>query len=300
MLFKKYQFVIFKEKQGICSKVSVPGWVFFLSALLFVSLIGSNIYLWDYYTNFKSVEKQLEAADKKNQSQSIQLTTLYQKIKDVEQDLDRIREFDSRLRVMLDIEPEHQFSSYSVGGPADTNMSSSYPLYRQEMMARKMHSFIEQLSTQAQLEEITQQQIIQTIKKQNNLLASTPSIWPTKGWVSSDFGYRNSPFTDRREFHRGLDISAPIGTPIYAPAEGKVTFAGKDGAYGITLIIDHGRGITTRYAHMQKYVAQKNQNVSRGQLIGYVGNTGRSTGPHLHYEVRLNNAPVNPKRYILN
>ncbi|WP_028574803.1 M23 family metallopeptidase [Desulfonatronovibrio hydrogenovorans] len=300
MLFRKYQFVIFKERHGSCSKVCIPGWTFLLAGVLFIALIGTNIFFWDYYRNFKSVSQQLEQAEKKGQSQNIQLTSFYHKIKELEQDLDRVREFDDRLRVMLNIDPEHPASSFPAGGTPENSLSNSYPFYRQEMLARKMHSFIEQLSTQARLEEIRQQEIIQAIKNQNDLLSSTPSIWPTQGWVSSEFGYRNSPFTGRREFHRGLDISAPIGTPIYAPADGKVSFSGNDGAYGISLVINHGRGITTRYAHLQRYVAQRNQEVSRGQLIGYVGNTGRSTGPHLHYEVRVNNMPVNPMRYILN
>ncbi len=300
MLFKKYQFVRFKEKHGSCSIVSIPGWIFCLTFILFLALLGSNIFFWDYYINYKSINQELEQTVKKNQSQNIQLTSFYHKIKELEQDLDRVREFDDRLRVMLNLEPEHQVSYHPVGGPTDSNLSGSFPFYRQEMLARKMHSFIEQLSTNARLEEIRQQEIIKAIHKHNDLLSSTPSIWPAQGWVSSEFGYRNSPFTGQRELHRGIDISAPIGTPIYAPADGKVTFSDRDGAYGVTLVISHGRGIKTRYAHLQKYLAEKNQKVSRGQIIGYVGNSGRSTGPHLHYEVLVNNVPVNPMRYILN
>ncbi len=300
MLFKKYQLIIFKEKHGSCSKISIPGWSFFLTIALFIALLGSNIFFWDYYLNFKSVSQQLEQAQKKTHSQNIQITSFYHKIKDLEQDLDRIREFDDRLRLMLDLEPEFQLSHHPVGGPTDGSISSSFPFYRQEMLARKMHSFIEQLSTNARLEEVRQQELIQAIQFQSDLLSSTPSIWPAQGWVSSEFGYRNSPFTGRRELHSGIDISAPIGTPVYAPADGKVVFSGRDGGYGITLVLNHGRGITTRYAHLQRYVVEKKQSVSRGQLIGYIGNSGRSTGPHLHYEILVNNMPVNPKKYLVN
>ncbi len=300
MLFKKYQFIILKGKHGSCSNLSIPGWSFFLIIFLFAGLLGSNIFFWDSYVKYKNVSHQLELAGRKNKSQSIQLASFHHKIIDLEQDLERVREFDDRLKVMLNLEPEHQISYHPVGGPTDSTLSGSYPFYSQEMLARKMHSFIDQLSTNTRLEEIRQQEIIHAIQSQNDLLSSTPSIWPAQGWISSEFGYRNSPFTGRRELHQGLDISAPRGTPIYAPADGKVTFSGNDGAFGVTLTINHGRGITTRYAHLQRYVAEKDQDVSRGQLIGYVGNTGRSTGPHLHYEVRVNNVPVNPKRYILN
>ena len=300
MLFKKYQFIIFKEKQGTCSTVSIPGWSFCLTIILFIALLGSNIFFWDYYIKFKSVSHQLGQAEKKTQSKSIQLASFYHKIKDLEQDLDRVREFDDRLKLMLDMEPEFQVSHHSAGGPTDSNLSGSYPFYRQEMLARKMHNFIEQLSTDARLEEIRQQEIMQAIQYQNDLLSSTPSILPAQGWISSEFGYRNSPFTGRREMHSGIDISAPIGTPIYAPADGQVVFSGRDGGYGISLVINHGRGISTRYAHMQRYTVEKKHKVSRGQLIGYVGNSGRSTGPHLHYEILVNNMPVNPKKYIIN
>ncbi len=300
MLFKKIQFVIFKEKKGTCSKISIPGWVFCLTGLLFMGLIASCIYFWDYYTGFQSMQMQLEQAEKENKSQSIQISTFFHKIQDLEQDLSRIREFDDRLRVMLNLASSAQSETYPAGGPEENSLSGASPFYRQEMLARKMHSFLDQLSVDARLEEVKQQKLLQAMQDQQDLLSSTPSIWPVQGWVSSRFGHRNSPFTGRREFHKGLDVSAPTGTPIYAPAEGLVTFTGKDGAYGIAVTIDHGRGITTRYAHLQKYVVEKNQKISRGQLLGYVGNTGRSTGPHLHYEVRLNNMPVDPSKYILN
>ncbi len=300
MLFKKFKILIFKENKGTCSTISIPYWVFLLTALVFTGLVGANIYFWDYYNGFKAKNQQLELAQKKNQAQSIQLASFYYKIKEIEKDLQRIREFDDRLKVMLNLEPESQVSYHPLGGSTESQASSLYPFYRQEHLARRMHSFIEELSETAKIEEIRQQEIIQAIQNQNDLLSSTPAIWPTHGWVSSEFGYRISPFTGRREHHSGLDISAPIGTPIYAPADGTVTFAGRDGAYGKSLVINHGRGVTTRYAHMHKFLAEINQKVTRGELIGYVGNTGRSTGPHLHYEVHLNNVPVNPMRYILN
>jgi murein DD-endopeptidase MepM/ murein hydrolase activator NlpD len=162
-----------------------------------------------------------------------------------------------------------------------------------------LHAFVEQLSTDAKLEELRQQEIISFIGEKKDILARTPSIWPTNGWVTSQFGYRRSPFTGQRELHKGLDISAPTGTPIYASASGKVVKVEKDHGYGKNIMVDHGSGIVTRYAHLSNYAVKKGDQVKRGQLIAYVGNTGRSTGPHLHYEVRLNGVPVDPLRYIL-
>jgi murein DD-endopeptidase MepM/ murein hydrolase activator NlpD len=188
-----------------------------------------------------------------------------------------------------------------MGGSEPLNFSDSYlPSHRQELLARKMHNFLNQLNIEAKLEEVRQQELMHAIRENQDILASTPSIWPTEGWVSSRFGYRTSPFTGKREFHKGLDISAPKGTPIYAPAKGKINFVGRHSGYGLTIGVSHGSGINTKYAHLHSVAVKKGQTVTRGELIAYVGNSGRSTGPHLHYEVRLNGVPVNPSRYILN
>jgi len=135
---------------------------------------------------------------------------------------------------------------------------------------------------------------------QMSLLARTPSIWPTKGWVSSNFGYRVSPFTNEQEFHAGLDIVTRNKASIVAPADGIIASVGRDYGYGNIVTINHGNGLITRYAHLSKALVKKGQFVKRGENIALVGTTGRTTGPHLHYEVHLNGVPVNPKRYILN
>ena len=132
------------------------------------------------------------------------------------------------------------------------------------------------------------------------MLAHTPSVWPTKGWVSSRFGYRISPFTSEREFHKGLDISTRKKSPVIAPSDGIVSSVRWDHGYGKLLSISHGYGVKTRYAHLDEVLVKQGQYVKRGQKIALVGDTGRTTGPHLHYEVHLNEVPVNPLRYILN
>lgn len=138
------------------------------------------------------------------------------------------------------------------------------------------------------------------LKKIRQRLNCTPSIWPARGWVSSGFGYRRDPFTGLRQFHEGLDISNRIGTPVVAPADGVVVQVWKDWKMGLTLKISHGYGITTLYGHLHKVLVEVGQRVKRGQKIALMGNTGRSTGPHLHYEIRLNGKAVNPRHYILN
>lgn len=128
---------------------------------------------------------------------------------------------------------------------------------------------------------------------------SVPSIWPTVGWVSSKFGYRISPFTGRRVFHEGLDIANRFGTPIRSTAKGIVLFSGEKNEYGNSLTIDHGFGYITRYSHCSELLVNAGDLVEKGQLVAKVGNSGKSTGPHLHYEIRINGLPVNPMRYIL-
>ncbi len=125
-----------------------------------------------------------------------------------------------------------------------------------------------------------------------------PSLWPVIGPITASFGEREDPFTGEPAFHPGVDIAAPYGTPVLATANGKVVFAGWEDGYGRLVVIDNGFGISTYYAHLSAFDTQAGTQVDRGQVIGYVGDSGRSTGPHLHYEVRINNTPVNPWRYL--
>jgi len=141
--------------------------------------------------------------------------------------------------------------------------------------------------------------LLEGLDGKRHRLASTPSTWPTDGWVTSGYGYRTSPFTGQRKFHAGLDIAADAGTPILAPARGKVIFAGRKGPLGKTLILDHGYGIRTTYGHTSALHVKRGQEVDRGERLADVGSTGRSTGPHLHYGVTVNQKSVNPSDYII-
>lgn len=127
---------------------------------------------------------------------------------------------------------------------------------------------------------------------------SAPNLWPVEGPVTGSFGERIDPFNGEGAFHSGIDISASLGQPVVAPADGIVTFADFMGGYGRAIIVDHGHGITTRYGHLANFAVVSGQQIHRGDTIGYVGLSGRSTGPHLHYEVRINDTPVNPHKYL--
>lgn len=129
-------------------------------------------------------------------------------------------------------------------------------------------------------------------------LAATPSLWPVEGHISSSFGQRIDPLNGEGAFHRGVDISSTFGSSVVSPADGIVTFAGYSGGYGRVVVIDHGHGITTRLGHLSSYVVAPGQQVHRGQRVGFVGDSGRATGYHVHYEVRINDVPVNPYKYL--
>jgi murein DD-endopeptidase MepM/ murein hydrolase activator NlpD len=129
-------------------------------------------------------------------------------------------------------------------------------------------------------------------------MAAAPTMWPVEGPVTGSFGERIDPFNGEGAFHTGVDISAAYGQAVIAPADGAVAFAGESGGYGRLVILEHGQGISTRYGHLASFAVAEGQRVRRGDVIGYVGRSGRTTGPHLHYEVRIQDVPVNPHKYL--
>jgi murein DD-endopeptidase MepM/ murein hydrolase activator NlpD len=136
------------------------------------------------------------------------------------------------------------------------------------------------------------------VERRQALAAATPSIWPVTGWLSSPYGDRRDPFTGTDDFHPGLDISSPQGSPIRAPADAVVTTAAPSGAYGNLIVLDHGFGIVTKYGHLSRFAVDEGDEVKRGDVIGYVGSTGRSTSAHLHYEIWMNGRLTNPLRLL--
>ena len=158
---------------------------------------------------------------------------------------------------------------------------------------------IDEAIKESNLKEQSVIELWELLSDRQSLLAATPSIRPARGPIGSRFGYRVDPFNGKQRMHAGLDIVASPGTPVRAPADGVVSFAGWDEQYGKLISIDHGYGVLTRYAHNSQIYVQVGQKVSRYDVISAVGSTGRSTGPHLHYEVRVNNIPVDPSNYVL-
>lgn len=141
--------------------------------------------------------------------------------------------------------------------------------------------------------------LLDTFSARKTLAAHLPAISPAaRGWSSSAYGFRMDPFTGRRAFHRGVDISLPVGSPVRATADGTVVAVEKQQGFGLSVRIDHGQGLTTVYSHLDRALVRRGEQVRRGAAVALSGNTGRSTGPHLHYEVRLNGRAVNPRPYL--
>lgn len=232
-----------------------------------------------------------------------QLKSVRERIEHIGSTLDRVERFDQKLRaVTLLSDPQRNLAMGPTEPEAGTTAPATDTQFTQLTTTetpKALMGRLDRLSAEATRQEQSLQELQAYFQDQKSLLASTPSVWPARGWVTSDFGSRLDPYTADRVMHAGIDIAAPHGKEIYSPSDGTVVFAGLEGGYGNVLVIDHGYGIKTRYGHLAKMLVKPGDKVKRGALIAAVGNTGRSTGPHLHYEVRVNGIPQNPRKFIL-
>lgn len=227
-----------------------------------------------------------------------QILLVQEKVAHISSTLDRVERFDAKLRSAVTQlqDPDRKLAvgpvsalPAPVGGPPPASQESAASL--PERLAI--------LEREAARQESSLGALKQYFDDQRSILASTPALWPARGWVTSDFGTRVDPYTAERVMHRGMDIATPHGHPVVSPSDGTVVFAGTENGYGKVVVIDHGYGVKTRYGHLSAYYVKAGERVKRGARIAAVGNTGRSTGPHLHYEVRVNGVPQDPRKFIL-
>lgn len=246
-----------------------------------------------------------------------------QKFSHINEELDRVKRLNANLRHITRLnDPERKLALGPIERPrggqdlvgggvspeATASLATEPPLYadgtgkptpvateRDGDLLKQLDDLDKKVKTQ----EKEARSLKSYFEDQQALLASAPSIWPVRGWVTSDFSVRLDPYTGERVNHEGLDVAAAIGTKVRAPADGTVVFAGVEGGYGRVVVIDHGYGLKTRYGHLSKAEVRVGDKVRRGQTIASVGNSGRSTGPHLHYEVRVNGVADNPRKFIL-
>ncbi len=265
-----------------------------------------------------------------NRSLQRQMAVVDSKVRSLEASLERIKSFSTKLKLITSVGDEDRAMKLNVGmnlqggahldspplrtsrKPASSDFemdamflgSKAPPAqgYGELVEESKDYSTlsirIDRTMGEAELREQNVLELYENLIQRQSLLNATPSIRPVHGWNTSSFGYRIDPFSGFKEMHKGLDIAASQGTPVYASAHGVVSYIGHERGYGKIVSIDHGYGVKTRYAHNSKVFVELGQKVRRRDRIAAVGNTGRSSGPHLHYEVRINGVPVDPKNYI--
>lgn len=229
-----------------------------------------------------------------------ELGELHARLTTLSDTIARISSRDGKIRLLANLEPiDPQVQAAGIGGPAAPPAPGSLatPLLRK---AADVRVDVNALIRRADLLASSFRAAEDSLAAHSNRLAATPSIMPTQGWLSSAFSaMREHPILHVARPHEGIDVSAPMGTPIEAPAAGVVRSTGWEAGYGNVVEIDHGFGIVTRFAHTSRILVHQGEHVQRGQRIALVGNTGLATGPHLHYEVRVNGKPVDPLRYVL-
>jgi murein DD-endopeptidase MepM/ murein hydrolase activator NlpD len=281
-------------------------WSAFFLVTLTLAVAGAGLY--DYLQIRKAFRNTLMLTAQNNtQNRTIadqrsQLQRFAKEIDTLKSRLVTLNTFEKKIRIIANIEnAEDNSGLFGMGGDIPDDLDPKIPLTeKHNSLIREMHHQADQLNSASVNQAAGFESLLKYLETQVDLLASTPSIRPANGWVTSTFSHRISPFTGRREFHNALDIANRIRTPIIAPANGKVSFAGQRWLRGNVLEIDHGHGFVTRYAHLDTFKKKKGDRVKRAETIALMGNTGRSTGPHLHYQVYLNGIPVNPEKYIIN
>jgi murein DD-endopeptidase MepM/ murein hydrolase activator NlpD len=234
-----------------------------------------------------------------NQTLSRALGELNGRLASLSDTLTSISQRDARIRVLANLQPiDPQVQAAGIGGPAaDVGLMGMTGMARR---SAEIRIDLSALIRRANLLASSFREAADSLAYHSARLAATPSIMPTQGWLSSAFSaMRAHPILHLSRPHEGIDVSAPMGSPIEAPAAGVVTSAGWEAGYGNKIVIEHGFGIVTKFAHASKLLVRTGQRVSRGQRIALVGNSGLATGPHLHYEVIVNGRPVNPLKYVL-
>jgi murein DD-endopeptidase MepM/ murein hydrolase activator NlpD len=284
------------------------GFIKLLVLMTVAVFAGTGYIIYDYQrlkvtiSDTRHLEQQLNSQTAEIAGQRHQLQQFAGEINDLKSKLLALNEFETKIRIIANIEKSaDQDSLFGIGGSIPEDIDASVPLSeKHNSLIREMHEKTSQIQSATERQADSFGTLLNYLEDQVNLLASTPAIRPTSGWKTSGFGYRKSPFTGLREFHKGIDIATRQGTPIVATADGIVSYTGQKGLLGKTLVLDHGHGMMSRYSHTHEILVKTGDVVKRGDKIATVGSSGRSTGPHLHYEVLLNGIRVNPEKYILN
>ena len=304
---QEFHIVVFPSATSRPRRVSIKRrTVHVLLLATVVAVVLEALFLVQYVTRSGEIWE-LETLRSEAIQHRQQATALSSAMEDVRKQLSNMREVNVRLRVMLGLDPpkvppsplglggkeESRVVLPSAGGMGGEGESLS------EVVAQLQQKLM-WLKEEAVVQERYLHELTGIVGERRAQWASTPSIWPVRGWVSSGFGRRVSPFTGEDTMHGGLDISSPMSTPVKAPATGTVIAVGPEKSLGNVVVLAHGYGFKTLYGHLSKLRVRTGQTVKRGDIIGEVGNTGLSTGPHLHYEIELKGTAIDPIKYIIN
>lgn len=271
------------------------------SLLSFLGVCILSLYLVYEYNDVKDKVWELQSVREELMQQKAQVQNFALNLLDYKRQMFLLRDLDTKLRRAVSLGPRDKAQQLlGIGGPDELGLQNLTALgeKKQAEAIREMSEELSQLKGAASKQEASLQVLIEYFEDKRSLFASTPSIWPVRGWVTSRFGTRLSPFSGILKAHEGMDIAAQTGTPVVSAADGVVIRAGFGTGYGNMVEISHGYGIKTLYAHNSRLNVKAGQRVKRGEVIAYAGDSGSSTGPHLHYEVRLNGLPVNPAKYL--
>lgn len=270
--------------------------------LIGFTLLVAIFFLSDYI----QVKKRAFDVDRLRQEMKAQKSQIYfflARVEGLEGQLSELKDFDRKIRIIANLERRGQETAplMGIGGPSPSDIRVKLKEREDEKgLVLQMRSDIDRLQSEAVSREESLFELLKLLVAKKETLAHTPSIWPVQGWVTSGFGFRTHPFTGLSQMHEGLDIANRVGTTVIAPANGIVSDIETNQLFGNILVISHGFGITTRYAHLHRVLVRLGQKVIRGDKIAELGMSGAATGPHLHYEVRMNNIPANPIQYLLN
>jgi murein DD-endopeptidase MepM/ murein hydrolase activator NlpD len=288
------------RKSGV-KKISVSKVV--IRNILIASLVAilAALYVVYDYASIKRDRAELVRLRTQTKEQSQQFRDLAIKIDGFTDRMEQLRQFDKKIRILsADQTSRDKKLPLGIGGSDKEMRVKEFLNQDQQKLITGIRESIAKLNEDANDREKSFAELLIFLHEQKSILAATPSVWPVKGWVTSEFGVRESPFRSGVEFHKGLDISTRFGKEVVAPADGLVIVSAYDPQDGNFIKIDHGRTLATGFAHLSQRAVKQGMRVKKGDIIGYVGDTGRSTGSHLHYSVFVNNVPVNPRKYLRN
>jgi murein DD-endopeptidase MepM/ murein hydrolase activator NlpD len=294
----KLTLMLIPGAKGILKQLHIPFGLIYLVVGVFLTLLISSTFFSAQFVTDKVDARaltQLQAENEKLKERFEQMRWYLAQVEDRYQDLSRKEIYLRSLFELPDIdEAERQLG---IGGPIPEALATLSPT---EQLAVVTEKEIDRLLTVSEFEIEKFSEVETALLEVKDRLSHTPAIWPSEGWLSRGFGHKYDPFTGFKQMHHGIDIANHRGTPIVATADGRIKSAGNNGGLGKTIIISHGYGIETRYGHLSEISVKQGQRVKRGEVIGLMGSTGYSTGPHLHYEVWQNGQAKNPMSYILN